>query len=169
MKKHFSISMAVVIAGALFLAPTKKAEAAYGMAGCGLGAIVFGAEPGAIQVVAATLNGTFYSQTFGITTGTSECTDSGVIKAEMEQKVYAYSNFDSLRQDMARGEGETLTSFAYLFGCEASSVDAFSELTQAYFEQIFTEEATPESVVSDVQNLTQNAPELAAVCSVPGI
>lgn len=162
--------MVAMFAGALFLTPVKKAEAAYGMAGCGLGAIPFGDKNDVTsQLIASILN--FWSgvQTYAITTGTSECSDSGVIKAEMEQKVYAYNNFDNLRQDIAKGEGETLTSFAYLFGCEASSVETFGEVTQANFEQIFTTEATPESLVSDVQNLTQNQPELAATCSTPGI
>src|SRR3569832_2714255 len=46
---------------------------AYGSAGCGLGSIVFGSQPGFIQILAATTNGTFASQTFGITSGTSDC------------------------------------------------------------------------------------------------
>ena len=49
----------------------------YGDAGCGLGSILFGAKPGFVQVFAATTNGTFGSQTFGITTGTSNCGGGG--------------------------------------------------------------------------------------------
>jgi len=44
----------------------------YGMAGCGIGSIVFADKPGMIQIIAATLNGTAGSQTFGITSGTSK-------------------------------------------------------------------------------------------------
>ncbi len=171
MKKIISMSMALMIAGALFLTPAKKVEAAYGMAGCGLGAVIMGPKNDlSTQLVAAIINGVanyFVGlQTFAITSGTLECTDKGVIKAEMEQKVYAYNNFDNLRQDMARGEGETLTSFAFLMGCEANSVDAFGEMTQNNYEQIFTEEATPDSLVSDVKELAKNEPELAAACSL---
>src|SRR4051812_1818938 len=59
-------------------APKKKAMVdevsgqGYGVAGCGLGSIVFGPKPGMIQIVAATLNGTG-GQTFAITSGTSNC------------------------------------------------------------------------------------------------
>src|SRR5690348_10000976 len=50
--------------------------AGYGVAGCGFGSMLFGKQPGFIQVLAATTNGTFGSQTFGISTGTSNCTDT---------------------------------------------------------------------------------------------
>src|SRR5437868_47659 len=58
----------------------------YGMAGCGLGSLLFGPvnEPFA-QVLAATTNATFATQTFGITSGTSNCVSGGVIRAEREQ------------------------------------------------------------------------------------
>ncbi|MFN8945903.1 MAG: DUF3015 family protein, partial [Pseudobdellovibrionaceae bacterium] len=45
----------------------------YGMAGCGLGSVVFGDKPGFIQIFAATLNSIGGNQTFGISLGTSNC------------------------------------------------------------------------------------------------
>jgi len=50
----------------------------YGMAGCGLGSIAFGNDQTMFkQVLAATTNGTFGTQTFGITSGTSNCVSGG--------------------------------------------------------------------------------------------
>ena len=40
-----------------------KGTGAYGTAGCGLGSLVFGNQAGAVQILAATTNGTFASQT----------------------------------------------------------------------------------------------------------
>src|SRR5690348_11977029 len=58
----------------------------YGMAGCGLGSLVFGPNDAPVaQVLAATTNGTFASQTFGISSGTSNCFSGGVLRAEREQ------------------------------------------------------------------------------------
>src|SRR3954464_7446787 len=51
-------------------------KSTYGTAGCGLGSLVFGDQKGAIQILAATTNTTFGTQTFGITTGTSNCVDT---------------------------------------------------------------------------------------------
>lgn len=48
--------------------------------GCGLGFIVWRGERGvAPQILAVTTNGTFGTQTFGITSGTSGCDPNGRI------------------------------------------------------------------------------------------
>ncbi len=69
-KLILSTGLALGALGALAL----SAHAApYGEAGCGLGSMIFGDSPGFVQVLAATTNGCSGSQTFGITTGTSNC------------------------------------------------------------------------------------------------
>ena len=47
-----------------------KGTGKYGTAGCGLGSMAFGDQPGGIQILAATTNGILGNQTFGITFGT---------------------------------------------------------------------------------------------------
>src|SRR5205823_3826374 len=47
--------------------PAATGKSTYGLAGCGLGSMLFGDQKGMIQILAATTNGTFGSQTFGIT------------------------------------------------------------------------------------------------------
>src|SRR6476620_4123342 len=76
----------------------------YGMAGCGLGSLIFGPvnTPGA-QILAATTNATFGSQTFGITSGTSNCVSGGVVALDREQTAFAEVNFNDLKRDMASG------------------------------------------------------------------
>lgn len=86
----------------------------YGMAGCGLGSIVFGDKPGMIQVVAATLNGTGV-QTFGISTGTSNCSEGGIM-ARANQFIEV--NKVALENDLARGTGESIASLGQVLGCQ---------------------------------------------------
>ena len=62
--------------------------AKYGPAGCGLGSLIFDADSGWTQIFAATTNGTSGNQTFGITSGTSNC-DTGPTKQSAKNFVTA--------------------------------------------------------------------------------
>ena len=100
------------------LAGTNAFAAGYGAAGCGLGSIVFGNKPGFVQLFAATTNGTFASQTFGITFGTSNCGEGAVAAGP---KVFIEANKEALAKDMSRGSGETLTNLSAVAGCKDSA------------------------------------------------
>src|SRR6266702_267769 len=69
----------------------------YGDAGCGLGSLAFGDQQGPIQIVAATLNGTGV-QTFGITTGTSNC--HGISGAQAT-RIFIEANREALATDVS--------------------------------------------------------------------
>ena len=98
----------------------------YGTAGCGLGSIVFGDAPGMVQIVAATVNMTGY-QTSAITTGTSNCGDSGKT-ARANQFIEV--NKVSLENDLARGTGETVSALGEVMGCHNS--DFSTTLRRSY-------------------------------------
>ena len=70
---------------AVSLSGLATVSAQYGMAGCGLGSVVI-SDDGFLQVFAATTNGTSYSQSFGITSGTSNCVEKGVVKMDKQQE-----------------------------------------------------------------------------------
>ncbi|MBX7232234.1 MAG: DUF3015 domain-containing protein [Bdellovibrionales bacterium] len=89
----------------------------YGMAGCGLGSLVFQDQPGKIQIVAATLNRIVSPQTSAITSGTSGCFEEGSYSAKLN---YIETNMVSLKADAARGQGETLDGLITLMGCQNS-------------------------------------------------
>lgn len=146
--------------------PASLTAAGYGMAGCGLGAIVIGPKPGIIQVVAATTNGTSASQTFGITTGTSECKD-GAVAAEMEQRVYMTHNFDALQKDIAAGKGERINSLAYLMGCSKDSAPSLGTVAQKNYGKIFdsNEEQAPEYVLQRIKAVVKEDGALSSSCS----
>lgn len=108
---------------------------AYGDAGCGLGSLVMGSETGVKQILAATTNASGM-QTFGITTGTSNCSEGGVFRAMKEVPAYIELNKLALAKDAARGQGETLAGLSQLMGCENR---AFGKVIKANYNSIFVE------------------------------
>jgi hypothetical protein len=134
----------VVIAGLCFATGAMAADK-YGTAGCGLGSLVFGSQKGIVQIFAATTNGTFGSQTFGITTGTSNCADTSGGAASI--KSFTETNREALAKDMSRGQGETLKNLATLAGCTDAS--AVGVTLQKNFNSIIPNAATPSEQVSD--------------------
>ncbi len=139
----------------------------YGMAGCGLGSLVFGPVDTPIaQIFAATTNDTLGTQTFGITSGTSNCVSGGVVRAEREQAAFAEVTFDDLKRDMATGGGEFLSSFATLLGCEPAVRPELARMTQARYEALLpSESTTPIELVVHVKSAIAADPVLAASCS----
>src|SRR6185503_19468970 len=107
--------------------------------GCGLGKEIFDGNPGQKhilqQVVGATLNATGM-QTFGISTGTSGCTNDGVIVQNEKVNVFASVNLENLSQEMAQGHGEHLASLATLLGVPAKQQPAFFAMTQANYTNL---------------------------------
>lgn len=114
--------------------------------GCGLGKIAWAGTKGQNKIVqqtlAATTNGTLGNQTFGITSGTSGCTNDGVVMDDQRVSVFASVNFENLKQDMAQGRGEHLSSLARLMEIPAEQQGAFFALTQEKHAVLFTSQAT---------------------------
>jgi hypothetical protein len=138
----------------------------YGMAGCGLGSLLFEKDNSkGMQILAAILNGTG-GQTFAITSGTSNCVEAGVVKAEREQAAFAEVNFQDLKRNMAAGGGEFLASFSTLLGCEDTAKPAFFKMTQRRFESIVpSAETTPMGMVASIKREIRSDAALAGACS----
>jgi hypothetical protein len=119
-----------------------KGTGSYGTAGCGLGSLVFGNQAGGVQILAATTNGTFASQTFGITTGTSNC-GAGLIA--QGTKNFVEANRETLAKDMSRGQGETIGALTVMAGCSDSR--QVGAALQSNFDKIFpSAQATSDDV-----------------------
>jgi hypothetical protein len=125
----------------------------YGTAGCGLGSIVFGDQKGMIQIVAATLNGTGV-QTFGITSGTSNCANTGT-RDTKSAALFITANRDALEKDAARGNGETIATLSTLVGC--ADVKAFGSQLQTNYGKIFpSQKVSTENVVDSIVDLSKS-------------
>jgi hypothetical protein len=134
----------------LVAVPVSASAAAYGSAGCGLGSMLFtGGGEGFNQVFAATTNGTSASQTFGISTGTSNC-QSAEGTASLDQQAFVKINYASLVRDAARGNGEYLSAFATLLGCDATTHTAFFTYAQTN-ASLFENNTQPLTVLENVK------------------
>ncbi|WNM61010.1 DUF3015 domain-containing protein [Candidatus Nitrospira neomarina] len=137
--------------------------------GCGLGKLAWeetsvSKSNIAPQVMMATTNGTFGSQTFGISSGTSGCTNDGQVWASEKVNVFAAINFDNLAQEMAQGEGEHLTSLATLMGIPVAQQPAFFAMTQKKYTTLVQEgETSPKAVVKAIHDAMVDHPVLAQV------
>ena len=139
MKKVFVVAVAVaslLIAGVAF-----AAGQAHQNVGCGLGTMLFknNADNSVIlQTFQATTNGIYGNQTFGITTGTSDCAQPKNFVSNERVNEFMVANMDNLAKDIAQGSGETLDAFAELIGVPAENRPAFYAQLQAGFSRIFT-------------------------------
>ncbi|MBK9131573.1 MAG: DUF3015 domain-containing protein [Gammaproteobacteria bacterium] len=105
---------------------------------CGWGSKLFDGQSGlAPQVLAVTTNGTLGNQTFGITSGTSGCTQDGTVTSTWKTAMFIDGNKQALARDTAAGRGETLDALALLIGIDDTDTQAFNRLMQENFASIF--------------------------------
>lgn len=161
MKKLIAAAAVSLLVSGGFVAHALAANAA----GCGLGSMVFKNNTKGSQILAATTNGTFANQTFGITSGTSNCTTGGTVKADREQEAFVEANFESLQRDLAAGEGEYLAAFTGLLGCEGESEPALASFAQDNFEHFAGDGASPQSMLYSMKAGLSMHPQLSRACS----
>ncbi|MEE2764001.1 DUF3015 domain-containing protein [Marinobacter sp.] len=124
--------MKKLIAGVMLLGASSMA---FAQPGCGVGAMIWKGQSGiAPHVLAATTNGTFGNQTFGMTTGTLGCQTNESVQS---MALYMDSNIDKVARDMSRGTGENLDTLAVLLGVDAADRDTFRQVLQDNFASIF--------------------------------
>ena len=149
--------LAVVSVAALF-PMTAMAAGENNIGNCGWGSKLFDGQSGiAPQVLAVTTNGTFGNQTFGITSGTSGCTQDGTVKSSWKTALFIDGNKEALARDMSVGSGEALDSLALLMGVEAQDRDAFNRAAKRNMARIFAKDATPEIMAALRLVLADNA------------
>lgn len=116
--------------------------------GCGLGSLIIKKQDTvALQVLAATTNGTSGSQTFGITSGTSNCSKPNNYVSNDKLNRFVSENMDELALDISAGHGETLATVAKLMNVEDNV--AFSSKLQANFTSIYSSENVTSATVID--------------------
>jgi len=124
--------------------------------GCGLGKLAWSdysrQKSIAPQVLMATTNGTFGSQTFGITSGTSGCTNDGTIMSQYKAEIFAAANYESLSQEMAQGGGEHLASLAELMGVpEESRPEFYAHAQTRYASLVASGDTAPAALIQSLQ------------------
>ena len=138
--------------------------------GCGLGKLAWmdygGQKQIAPQVMMATTNGTFWSTTFGISSGTSGCTNDGVIMKNKHINM-ASRSFESLAKEMAQGQGEHLASLATLLGVpEEVQPEFFALVQEKYTILVGSDDTTAVTMLQALQSAMAERPALAKVSFV---
>ena len=136
--------------------------------GCGLGKLLWSdfkrQKDIAPQVLMATTNGTFGSQTFGLSTGTSGCTNDGKVWAAQKTEFFVAATFENLAVDMARGQGEHLTALATLLGVPTEQREMFSTLVQERYRELIGQgETSPSALIKALDEAMAGYPVVAKV------
>ncbi len=139
---------------------------ATGDAGCGLGSMIIQNNTKVSQTLALTTNNTLLTNFFGITSGTSNCSASQLVKNDIEAEKYAEANFQNLRVDMARGQGENLSAFGQLLGCQDSSLADFGQMTRTHYSEIYPQsDVTPVQMILSIRAQMAKESALAQGCA----
>ena len=156
MKKLLAgFALSLLITGSAFAAGQARSNV-----GCGLGTLIFENKADnsvVLQALQATTNGTSGTQTFGISSGTSECQQPSKVVQNEKLNHFVRANMDNLAKEIAMGKGETLDTFVEMLGVESSQGDAFKAKLQANFSSIFTsEKIVLAEVIDNVVTVSNN-------------
>lgn len=135
MKKYIAVMCLASLAGGAWAADAKPNNV-----GCGVGSMIFeGASDLTSQVLAATTNGSFGNQTFGISSGTLGCSQNGMIPANKMSSLFIEGNQDKLAAEMSSGQGASLTGLAYVVGVTPADQVAFNQILKQNYAAIVTD------------------------------
>ncbi len=153
-----------ILWGSLLAAVSLQALAeAPGGPDCGWGNMLFKGQRGLpTHLVASTTNGSSGNATFGMTTGTNGCRTNDALTYSGKPMLVVSNMLDELSEDMARGEGEALTTYAVVLGVRPEDRAYFSDVTHQHFAQIFSAaDVTAEQVLNATYSLLKTDSRLA--------
>ena len=139
---------------------------AAGDAGCGLGSVVWKDNAKLLQLFAITTNGTFSSQIFGITSGTSNCSARGIVMQDKAIRYFVEANHEDLSREIASGSGEKLTTLASLYGCDSKTAQTqFAQSVQGNYGQIVPVATTSaDDMVKNLNNVVKHDASIQSSC-----
>lgn len=108
--------------------------------GCGLGAMAWKGETSTVaNILAATTNASFGTQTFGISSGTSGCEQSGRITGGTGKMSIAFieNNMEQFAMDASVGHGETIDTLAGIMNVDSEKL---GQISKENFALIFSDE-----------------------------
>ena len=109
----------ILIGTVLAAASMNVFAVAPGGPGCGWGNMLFEGQSGLpSHLIASITNGTSGNATFGMTSGTNGCDTSGRLAYNGKPMLVLSSIMSELSEDVARGEGEALTTYAVVKCCK---------------------------------------------------
>ena len=154
--------MKKIIAGiALTVAPMLSVAQSFGPAGCGVGSIIFDGQTGmGPNILAATTNGFYGTQTFAMTSGTLGCDVNQPVVSNTA--MYIDANMENIASDISRGQGEALDALASLLSVEQADQAHFATVMQENFSKIYpTSDVTADQVTLAVFDVLRSDTTLA--------
>ncbi|HXX74111.1 MAG TPA: DUF3015 family protein [Nitrospiraceae bacterium] len=94
------------------------------------------------------------------TTGRSWYNEDGMLRPEHRPIAFTTDNYETVKRDIARGQGEHLASLATLLGVLPTRVDEFGLLAQARYAAVESPKTTPEEILISMRNLLDEHPDL---------
>lgn len=129
----------------------------YGAAGCGLGSLLFeGKNEWYEQTLAATTNASFGTQTFGITFGSLNCDANKLASNKDRAKIFVTANKNAVVNELAMGQGETVSVLANIYNCNSSKEFA-NTMKANYNKVISSEKLSSEQIVENIGNVLNEA------------
>ncbi|ACL02020.1 conserved hypothetical protein [Desulfatibacillum aliphaticivorans] len=137
----------------IFLAISPVAFADQNNYGCGLGSMVIDNNESLVsQTFAATLNGCFANQLFGMSSGTSNCDKPDSIVYNEKINIFVADNMDNLASDIAKGQGEYLDTLATLMEVPADQRPVLYSKLQNNFSAIYpSDQVTHTDVLRNIE------------------
>ncbi len=125
---------------------------------CGWGSKLFAGQRGiAPQVLGATTNGTSGNQTFAITSGTSGCTQDGLVTSNWKTVAFIDGNKNQFAIDVARGSGETIASLADILDIPTNNRDSFAKALKDNFDVLFASaDVTSEEIANGIDEIVKS-------------
>lgn len=143
------LMLSLIVAGI-----SSTAFAADRLDGCGLGWQVTDKK----TYTATTTRGTTNSvvpATFGMTTGTLGCDKLDIGKNDKEAADYVATNFESLKSELALGQGEYVTNLSAAMGCKSSANAVGAKLQQNY-NKVVAPAATAVDLYKNIRSEVRN-------------
>ncbi len=113
--------------------------------GCGLGWEVTDKKTLSATTTRLTTNVTI-PPTFGMSTGTIGCEQHSLVKADKAPLHFAEINYEVIITEMAKGEGETLETFASVLGCDVAKA---TKLAQENYGKIVKAHGSADQLIRD--------------------
>lgn len=146
---------------------TISTYAADGSSGCGPGWYFFKDNSLVSSSLRGTTNGFLFPfVTFGMTFGTSNCTKHSIVETEKESLYYVTQNYQELKAESARGEGDFVAALGKVIGCKEKDLGYFSKKVQDNYERIFKANQSNENVLIETYKTILSDEVLVYSCSL---
>jgi hypothetical protein len=102
-------------------------------------------------ILASSLRGSSNStspNSISMTSGTSGCAKHDIVEANKRIEHFVEANFDALRQDIALGQGEYLSTLSATFGCHWPALPGFAEAARQNYDYLFLNQDPQQAAIT---------------------